>query len=56
MLFEAGAKRIIVPFGGVGELTCVDDVRKIFTNKIRKAGMEVLTVHMMGTARMVPEN
>jgi len=52
LLFEAGAKRILLPFGGVGELTCVDDVRKIFVNKIAKSSIEVLTVHMMGTARM----
>jgi len=52
LLFEAGAKRIILPFGGVGELHSPDDVRTIFADQIPKSSIEVLTVHMMGTARM----
>ncbi|HTM19722.1 MAG TPA: GMC family oxidoreductase [Kofleriaceae bacterium] len=52
LLFAAGARRIILPFGGVGELRGPDDVRKIFSRKIRKHTMEVVTVHLMGTARM----
>jgi choline dehydrogenase-like flavoprotein len=52
LLFEAGARRILLPFEGVGELQSPDDVRNIFRNKIPKQSMEVLTVHLMGTARM----
>ena len=52
LLFAAGAKRIILPFGGVGDLHGPDDVRKIFANPVPKSSIEVLTVHMMGTARM----
>jgi len=52
LLFAAGARRIILPFGGVGELRGPADIRRIFTSKIRKHTMEVVTVHLMGTARM----
>lgn len=52
MLFATGAKRIMLPFAGVGDLHGPDETRKILENKIPKSGMEVLTVHMMGTARM----
>ncbi len=52
LLFAAGAKRILLPFEGAGELRGPDDVRKIFDNPIPKRSMEVVTVHMMGTAAM----
>lgn len=61
LLFAAGAKRIFLPFGGnfhvgeaaiSGELRSPDDVRNIYRHHIKKGSMEVLTVHMMGTARM----
>jgi len=52
LLFAAGARRIILPFGGVGELHGPDDVRKIYSGTIRKHTMEVVTVHLMGSARM----
>jgi choline dehydrogenase-like flavoprotein len=52
LLFAAGAKRIYLPFAGVGELNGPDDVRKIFANPVPKSSMEVVTVHMMGTAAM----
>ncbi len=52
LLLEAGAKRILLPLAGVGELRSGDDVRRIFANPIPKQAMEVLTVHLMGTARM----
>ena len=52
LLFETGAKRILPPFAGVGELTSVDDLRRLYRNKIPKSSMEVLTVHIMGSACM----
>jgi len=52
LLFETGAKRIIPPFAGVGELTSVDELRKLYRSKIPKSSMEVLTVHLMGSACM----
>jgi len=61
LLFAAGAKRIFLPFGGnfhvgggavSGELRSPDDVRNIYKHRAKKGSMEVLTVHLMGTARM----
>jgi choline dehydrogenase-like flavoprotein len=52
LLFAAGARRILLPFAGVGELRSPGDIRKIFTSQVPKSSMEVLTVHMMGTAAM----
>lgn len=52
LLFAAGARRIMLPFSGVGDLHGPDDVRKIFANPVAKSSMEVVTVHLMGTARM----
>ena len=52
LLFEAGARRIHLPFAGVGELESMDDVRRLFADPIPKSHMEVVTVHVMGTARM----
>jgi choline dehydrogenase-like flavoprotein len=53
LLFAAGARRIMLPFHlPGGDLRSADDVRRIFTDKIPKRSMELVTVHMMGTAAM----
>ncbi len=52
LLFAAGAKRIIMPFAGVKDLLTVDDARKMLATPIPKSHMEIVTVHLMGTARM----
>ncbi len=52
LLFAAGAKRIITPFAGAPELHGPDDTRRLYQRTIPKASMEVVTVHMMGTAGM----
>ncbi len=52
LLFEAGARRILLPFGGAGEMRSPDDARRLLSRRIPKSHMEVVTVHLMGTARM----
>jgi choline dehydrogenase-like flavoprotein len=52
LLFAAGARRIILPFEGVPDLHAADDVRRVFAHKIPKQALELMTVHVMGTARM----
>lgn len=52
LLFTAGAKKIYLPFDGVPALEGIDDVKRIFARRIPKDTMEVVTVHMMGTAAM----
>jgi choline dehydrogenase-like flavoprotein len=50
MLFAAGAKRILLPFEGVAPLTSADGARELYRTKIPTKKMELVTVHMMGTA------
>ncbi len=52
MLFAAGAKRILLPFHGAKDLYSADDARKLLDATTPPGGWEVVTVHMMGTARM----
>lgn len=52
LLFEAGARRIVLPFEGVADLHGPDEVRRLFARPIPREAMEVVTVHVMGTARM----
>jgi len=52
LLFAAGAKRILLPFAGAAELHGPDDARRLLDHAIPARGWEVVTVHMMGTARM----
>lgn len=52
LLFASGAKRILLPFHGAPELATADDARRLLDSTIPAKGWEVVTVHMMGTARM----
>ena len=52
LLFSVGAQRILLPFAGVDELRCADDVAKLHNTKIPRSAIEVLSPHLMGTARM----
>jgi choline dehydrogenase-like flavoprotein len=52
LLLEQGARRIVMPFGGVGEVRNVDDARRILSAAIPRESIEMVTVHVMGTARM----
>jgi choline dehydrogenase-like flavoprotein len=51
-MFAAGARRVMLPFEGAPDLAAPDDVRTVLDRPVRKAGMELFTVHMMGTAAM----
>ncbi len=52
LLFEVGAKRIVLPFEGVADLHGPDDVRRLYAQPIPRGAMEVVTVHIMGTCPM----
>jgi len=52
LLFAAGAKRILLPFHHAAELTNADEARRFLDQPIPPSAWEVVTVHMMGTARM----
>lgn len=52
LLFAAGARRIFMPFDHSAELHGPDEARRLLDRDIPARGWEVVTVHMMGTARM----
>jgi choline dehydrogenase-like flavoprotein len=52
MLFASGAKKVMLPFHHARELTSADEARRVLADPIPPKGWEVVTVHMMGTARM----
>jgi choline dehydrogenase-like flavoprotein len=57
LLFAAGAKRCLLPFADLGEIRAPDDVVTIRRRPPDPRGIELMTVHIMGSARMahVPE-
>ena len=52
LLFAAGAKRLLLPFHRAQELTSPDEAHRVLSAPIPTKGWEVVTVHMMGTAKM----
>jgi hypothetical protein len=52
VFFAAGAKKCYLPFAGLRVITSVDDIPKIFKLKLKPVDIEMLTVHIMGTAQM----
>ncbi len=52
LLFEVGAEEIILPFEGVPSLKSVDDARALTDQTVALSKMELVTVHIMGTAAM----
>ncbi len=52
LLFAAGAKRVLLPFHHAQELANADEAHRALDRPIPTSGWEVVTVHMMGTARM----
>jgi len=52
LLFAAGAKRVLLPFAHAKEVATPDEAHRLLDKPIPTHGWEVVTVHMMGTARM----
>lgn len=52
LLFAAGAKQLILPLHSATSANNGDDVRRILAQPIKATEWEVVTVHMMGTAKM----
>lgn len=50
--FAAGAKRVFLPFASLPEIHTIDEIRKVYEVPIRPGDLELMTVHMMGTAQM----
>jgi choline dehydrogenase-like flavoprotein len=52
LLFAAGARSVLLPFEGMAELLGPDRALGALRDPPPKSSMEVITVHMMGTAAM----
>ena len=52
LLFAAGAKRCVLPFADLGEIRSPDDISRIRARRPDPRGLELMTVHIMGSARM----
>ncbi len=52
VFFAAGAQKCYLPFAGMHEINSVDDIPKIFSHNFKPIDLELITVHIMGTARM----
>jgi choline dehydrogenase-like flavoprotein len=52
MMFAAGARRVILPFAGAPDLYAPSDLADLQARTIPMDTIELVTVHMMGTARM----
>jgi choline dehydrogenase-like flavoprotein len=51
-MFAAGAKSVLLPFGDLPELEGPDDLRKIDLRPRKRHNIELMTVHIMSSARM----
>src|SRR5213076_1452737 len=52
LLFAAGARRVLLPFADLPTLDGPDDLRLIHERRRVPDTIELMTVHVMGTARM----
>jgi choline dehydrogenase-like flavoprotein len=51
-MFAAGAKAVLLPFGDLAELKSADELRKIDARPRKRHNIELMTVHIMSSARM----
>lgn len=49
--FAAGARAVILPFSQLPIIHSPDEIKKIFDPRLSMGDLELMTVHMMGTAR-----
>jgi len=52
LYFVAGAKKVLLPFFQLQEINSIDEIKKIYEYPIKKAEIELYTVHAFGTTRM----
>ncbi len=52
LMFAAGARRVLLPFAGAPDLRQPADLARLQARSISPGSIELLTVHLMGTARM----
>ena len=49
---NAGAKAVLLPFGDLAELTSADELGRIDARPRKRHNIELMTVHIMSSARM----
>lgn len=54
-VFEAGAERVLLPFADLPLLQSADELEKIDQRPRSPQGLELMTVHIMGSCRMAVE-
>ncbi len=52
LMLAAGARRVLLPFAGAPEVRNLAGLKAIVDRPVSRTGMELFTVHLMGTARM----
>jgi len=52
IMFAAGARKVLLPFLYLNEISSPDEIKKIYNPSIRPKQTESLTVHALGTCRM----
>lgn len=55
LMFAAGARRVLLPFADLPEIGSADELGRIAARPRRADGIELMTVHIMGTARMAAD-
>jgi choline dehydrogenase-like flavoprotein len=55
LMLAAGARRVLLPFAGAPEVRDIADLKAILDRPVARGGMQLFTVHLMGTARMSPD-
>jgi choline dehydrogenase-like flavoprotein len=55
VVFAAGARRVLLPFAHLPEIGSMDEVSRIASLPHRPGAIELMTVHIMGSARMARE-
>ena len=55
LMFAAGARRVLLPFADLPEVSSPDEVRRIRERRPNPRGVELMTVHIMGSARMAAD-
>lgn len=55
LLFAAGARRCLLPFADLGEIRSLDEIARIRRRRPDPHGIELMTVHIMGSARMASD-
>lgn len=52
VFFSAGARKCYLPFHNLWKIESVDEIEKIYKMNLKVHDVELMTVHVMGTARM----